>query len=87
MRYSGGMSEQLARGPNTSGLNQNASGSQVVDFLVQSQEFTMLRTGGEACDLQVDGIIFQGGRPWVVPTKEGTKVQNFIRHVFPQVYG
>ena len=87
MRYSGGMSEQLARGPNTSGLNQSASGSQVVDFLVQSQEFTMLRTGGEECDRQVDGIVFQGGRRWVVPTKDGTKVQNFIRHVFQQVYG
>jgi hypothetical protein len=54
---------------------------------VQSQEFTMLRTGGEECDMQVDGIIFQGGRRWVLPGKEPRKVQNFIRHVFPQIYG
>jgi hypothetical protein len=83
MQYYGGMSETVAR---QTGLNQSAGGSQVVEYLVQPQEFTMLRTGGEECDMQVDGIIFQGGRRWIVPAKETKKVQNFIRHVFPQVY-
>jgi hypothetical protein len=87
MRFSGSLSEQLSRGPGNAGLNQSAGGSQVIEYLVQPQEFTMLRTGGKECDMQVDGIIFQGGRRWIVPTKEAKKVQNFIRHVFPQVYG
>jgi hypothetical protein len=87
MRYSGSLSEQLARGQGNTGMNQSAGGSEVIEYLVQPQEFTMLRTGGEECDMQVDGIIFQGGRRWVVPAKEAKKVQNFIRHVFPQVYG
>jgi hypothetical protein len=58
----------------------------VVEYLVQPQEFTMLRTGGEECAMQVDGVIFQGGRRWIIPGKDGKKTQNFIRHVFPQVY-
>jgi len=83
MQYYGGMSETVAR---QGGLNQSAGGSQVVEYLVQPQEFTMLRTGGEESEMKVDGIIFQGGRRWIVPAKETKKVQNFIRHVFPQVY-
>ena len=83
MQYYGGMSETVAR---QSGLNQSAGGSQVVEYVVQPQEFTMLRTGGEECEMKVDGIIFQGGRCWILPVKDTKKVQNFIRHVFPQVY-
>jgi hypothetical protein len=83
MQYYGGMSETVAR---QSGLNQSAGGSQVVEYVVQPQEFTMLRTGGEECEMKVDGIIFQGGRRWILPVKDTKKVQNFIRHVFPQVY-
>jgi hypothetical protein len=83
MQYYGGMSETVAR---QSGLNQSAGGSQVVEYLVQPQEFTMLRTGGEECEMKVDGIIFQGGRRWVVAAKDTKKVQNYIRHVFPQAY-
>ena len=87
MRFSGNVSEQLSRnqGGNT-GLNQTAGGSEVIEYLIQPQEFTMLRTGGDECETQVDGIIFQGGRRWIVPDKTGTKVQNHIRYVFPQVY-
>ena len=85
MNYYGGMSEGLARSGGGA-LNQNAGGSQVVEYLIQPQEFTMLRTGGEECDLLVDAILFQGGRRWVVRGKESRKVQNFIRHAFPQVY-
>ena len=87
MRFSSGMSEQLARGQGGGGLNQSATGSQTIEFLVQAQEFTMLRTGGAECDMQVDCIIFQGGRRWVVPVNDSKKVQNFIRHAFPQLYG
>jgi type IV secretory pathway TraG/TraD family ATPase VirD4 len=87
MRYSGSLSEQLSRGQGNPGVNQSAGGSEIVEYLVQPQEFTMLRTGGEESEMQVDGIIFQGGRRWVLPGKEPRKVQNHIRHVFPQVYG
>jgi hypothetical protein len=81
MQYYGGLSENVAK---AAGANQSAGGSQVVEYLIQPQEFTMLRTGGEECDLQVDGIVFQGGRRWVVAGKDGTKTQNHIRHVFSQ---
>lgn len=84
MRYSGGMSEQLGHaGPNV-GLSQSAGGQQQMDLVVQPQEFTMLRSGGEECDMQVDSIIFQGGRRWLVPAKGEKRIQNFIRHAFPQ---
>ncbi len=86
MRFSGGMSEQLGRTAGSGGLSQNAGGQQHVDFLIQPQEFTMLRPGGEESDLRVDGIIFQGGRRWLIPAGDKNKVQNFIRHSFPQVY-
>lgn len=58
----------------------------VFEFLVQPQEFTMLRTGGEECDLQVEAVIFQGGRRWQVSEKGKDSSRNFIRHSFPQVY-
>lgn len=66
-------------------MNQSAGGSQVFEYLIQPQEFTMLRTGGEECDLKVDGIVFQGGRRWMVSSKAVKAPQNFIRHVFPQM--
>ena len=85
VQFYGGMSEGTgAKGG--AGMNQSAGGSQVFEYLIQPQEFTMLRTGGEECGLKVDGIVFQGGRRWVVSGKAGKAIQNFIRHVFPQVY-
>lgn len=85
MQYYGGMSEGFARASGQGGgSNQSAGGSQVIEYLVQPQEFTMLRTGGEECDRQVDGIIFQGGRRWMVPGKAEPKTQNYLRHVFSQ---
>lgn len=85
--YTGGMSEQLGRAASASGVSQSAGEHQAVDFVVRPQEFTLLRTGTEENDLQVDGIIFQGGRRWIVPDgKTGTRVQNHIRHVFSQAY-
>lgn len=83
-QFYGGLSEAMARAGGS--MNQNAGGSLVFEYLVQPQEFTMLRTGGEESDLQVDAIIFQGGRRWSTMVKEKKKAQNFIRHVFPQKY-
>lgn len=81
----GGLSEGAARaGP--PGLSQNAGGSLIFEFVVQPQEFTMLRTGGADSDYSVDGIIFQGGRRWVTTARDKTVTQNFIRFVFPQRY-
>ena len=83
-QFYGGLSEAMARAGGS--MNQNAGGSLVFEYLVQPQEFTMLRTGGPECDFQVDSIIFQGGRRWLATVKEKDVTQNFIRHVFPQKY-
>lgn len=85
VQFYGGLSEGMkAAGP--PGLSQNAGGSLIFEFLVQPQEFTMLRTGGPEADLKVDAIIFQGGRRWNVPGRDKPTTQNFIRHTFPQRY-
>jgi len=85
MQYYGGVSQNS--GPVGAGkLNQNAGGSLIYEYLVQPQIFTMLRTGGEECDMQVDCIIFQGGRRWVLLDEENRMAQNFIRHTFSQRY-
>jgi len=81
-QFYGGLSEGLAR---TGGqINQNAGGNLVFQYLIQPQEFTMLRTGGEESEMQVDAIVFQGGRQWLAEEKNKPINQNFIRHVFPQ---
>ena len=84
--YTGGMSEQLGKSAAAGGVSQSSGGHQSVDFVVQPQEFTMLRTGGDENKMLVDGIIFQGGRRWVLNAEPPEKVQNYIRQVFPQVY-
>ncbi|MBK8091541.1 MAG: TraM recognition domain-containing protein [Verrucomicrobiaceae bacterium] len=81
--FYGGLSEAMAK---AGGGSNNAGGSLILQYLVQPQEFTMLRTGGPECDFQVDSIIFQGGRRWLVTVKEKDVTKNFIRHVFPQNY-
>jgi type IV secretory pathway TraG/TraD family ATPase VirD4 len=81
--FYGGMSEAMARG---GAMNQSAGGSMVIEFVVQPQEFTMLRTGGEESDFQVDSIIFQGGRRWVALKKGEPIAQNYIRPHFKQRY-
>ena len=70
------MSEQLGKSAAAGGVSQSAGGHQSVDFVVQSQEFTMLRTGGEENKMLVDGIIFQGGQRWVLNEEPPEKVQN-----------
>jgi hypothetical protein len=64
----------------------NASGTMVFEFLVQPQEFTLLRTGGPESNFEVDAILFQGGRGWQVSQRDKVTTQNFIRHTFPQRY-
>ncbi len=83
-QFYGGMSEALARGD--AGSNQSAGGSMVIDYVVQPQEFTMLRTGGQESDCTVDAIIFQGGRRWLGEKKGKAQAMNYIRHSFPQNY-
>ncbi|MBX7210414.1 MAG: TraM recognition domain-containing protein [Verrucomicrobiaceae bacterium] len=83
-QFYGGMSEAMARAG--SNLNQNAGGSLVFEYLVQPQEFTMLRTGGLEAEHLVDAILFQGGRRWLATARGKEVTQNFIRHVFPQNY-
>ncbi len=82
-QFYGGMSEALARG---GAMNQSAGGSMVVEYVVQPQEFTMLRSGGQESDFKVDSIIFQGGRRWVGSRKGEAVAQNYIRPQFPQIY-
>jgi hypothetical protein len=84
MLYGGGVSEQLGRAAERAGINQSAGGQQTLGFQVQPQEFTILRTGGEECEMQVEAIVFQAGRRWAVPEKGKTTSQNFIRHSFHQ---
>lgn len=66
--------------------SQNAGGSMVVEYVIQPQEFTMLRTGGPECDFKVDSILFQGGRRWLTSKRGKPAAGNHIRHVFPQRY-
>ena len=87
MQFYGGMSESSARGfGQGSGSNQSAGGSQVVEYLVQPQEFTMLKTGGAECGMQVESIIFQGGRRWIAESNDKPSVQNHLRNSFRQNY-
>ena len=55
-------SYNIARG-NQSG-QQSGGASEVVQYKVLPEEFTKLRKGGPENNLQVDGIVFQGGRIW-----------------------
>lgn len=82
----GGLSEGVTGRGQPGNMNQNAGGSMVFEYLVQPQEFTMLRTGGPECGFEVDSIIFQGGRRWV--TADGPKpvTANYVRHSFSQKY-
>ncbi|MBL9177216.1 MAG: TraM recognition domain-containing protein [Verrucomicrobiaceae bacterium] len=82
-QFYGGLSEALAKG---GAMNQSAGGSMVVEYVVQPQEFTMLRTGGAESNFLADAIIFQGGRRWLGMKKGEPVAQNHIRHSFPQRY-
>lgn len=66
------------------GSSQNTGGSIHVEHLVQSQEFTALRTGGDDNAGIVDAIIFQGGRLWVMDERGRPATKNFLRHSFKQ---
>jgi len=66
------------------GMNQNAGGSLIFEYLVQPQQFTTLRTGGREHEFQVEAMIFQGGRNWLVTEKDKQVARNYIRHSFSQ---
>jgi len=84
MQLYGGLSEGSGMRSNTASLNQNAGGSMVFEYLVQPQEFTTLRTGGRSSNHEVDCIIFQGGRRWLLQNGKKPSAQNYIRHSFSQ---
>ncbi len=44
------------------GSSMSGGGSQSLQYKILPAQFTTLRTGGPANNLQVDGIVFQGGR-------------------------
>ena len=81
--FYGGLNEAMAKG---GAMSQNAGGSMVVEYVIQPQEFTMLRTGGPESDFQVDAVIFQGGRRWLGMKKGEPTAMNYIRHTFAQQY-
>lgn len=83
VRATTGHSESLG---SKGGGSQSSGGSMDVEFLVQPQEFTTLKTGGREHGFEVGGIIFQGGRTWLTDVKGKPTGQNYIRHVFNQLY-
>lgn len=83
IRASTGMSENLGA---SGGGSQSAGGSMDVQFLVQPQEFTVLKTGGPEHGFEVGSLIFQGGRIWLADQKGKATGQNYIRHQFTQRY-
>ena len=66
--------------PGQDGMSsQQGSGvSQTLEWDVIPQEFTTLRKGGPQNDLNVDALIFQGGRIW------GSTGSNCLRTSFLQ---
>lgn len=60
------------------GTNRSAGGSQSVQSKVLPAEFTTLRKGGPPNNLEVDGIVFQGGRTWE------TSGDTFLKTTFKQ---
>lgn len=60
------------------GPSRTGGGSDVVNYKVLPHRFTRLKKGGSANDLQVEGIIFQGGRIW------NASEDTFLTRVFHQ---
>jgi hypothetical protein len=81
VQHSAGLSDMAAK---PSGSSQNAGGTMVFEFVVQPQEFTMLKTGGTDNEEIVDAVIFQGGRRWVAVENGKSITRNFLRHGFHQ---
>ena len=63
-----------------SGVHQNSGGNMAMEYAVPPYEFTLLKTGGGEYNFEVDSIIFQAGRGWLVDGGE----QHFIHHTFNQ---
>lgn len=56
----------------------NIGTNEVLEYEVLPREFTMLRKGGKHNNLQVDAVVFQGGRKWKATGS------NFLRTTFEQ---
>ena len=84
LQFSGGMSETTNQ---AKGSSQNAGGTMTFEYVIQPQEFTMLRTGGDDNDAMVDAVIFQGGRRWAGEERAKPAIRNYIRHSFNQKSG
>ncbi|MEZ4682071.1 MAG: type IV secretory system conjugative DNA transfer family protein [Caldilineaceae bacterium] len=60
------------------GGSRGSGGSESVQYKVLPSEFTTLRKGGPANNLQVDAVIFQGGRVW------NASGDTYLRTIFTQ---
>lgn len=65
--------------PEVTGKQHGIGQSESLDYQVLPYEFTTLRKGGHHNNLQVDAIIFQGGKMWKATKK------NHIHTIFSQV--
>ncbi len=63
---------------NDQGGSSNANWSTAMEYLVQPNAFANLRKGGTINNLEVDAIVYQGGRQWMASG------QNFIQVTFSQ---
>ncbi len=63
---------------NDQGGSSSANWSSSMEYLVQPNEFSNLRKGGASNNLEVDAIIYQGGRQW------SASGQSFIQVTFSQ---
>lgn len=61
-----------------SGGSRSSGGNQTLAYKVLPGEFTTLKKGGPANNLQVEGIMFQGGRVWKATG------ETYVRAVFRQ---
>lgn len=59
-------------------VNSSAGGSQQLVYAVDPSEFTRLRKGGPENNLEVDAIIYQGGRTWAASG------ETYLRTTFKQ---
>lgn len=78
------ISTGMSQGERHGSGQQNSGGAMHIEHVVQAQEFTGLRSGGDDYQGIVDAIIFQGGRLWVVEENGKQVTKNYLRHSFEQ---
>ena len=62
----------------TGNSNSSAGGSQQLVYKIEPVEFTTLRKGGPQNNLEVDAVVYQGGRAWTASS------DTYMRTVFKQ---